>query len=414
MDKLFLLDLQRGVQENYSDFYRDLESISSVNKAIKISEPYDVFLMIVRSLIGGVTVELLDSDLSDSEIKGFGIDEDLNKKIPLDVLSISDFGGLVDLIKKGAKTWRIGLYTSGTTGRPKKVYHTYESLTRNLKTGPKYSDNIWAFAYNPTHIAGVQVFFQALMNQNSMIFVFNLEKSKVPQVFYEYRITNISATPTFYRTVLPLFDKPAESVKRVTLGGEKFDLNLENYLRKVFPNAKIVNIYASTEAGTLLTANGEYFEIPDGKEKYFKIAEDDELLVHVDFIGESTDLVLDGEWYHTGDIVERASDGKIKFVGRKNEMINVGGYKVNPNEIEEEIKKIESIADAYVYGRKNQLTGNILVTEVILKDRTDNLNEVEKSIYRHLQKNLQSWKIPRIIKFVDEIRLSRTGKKVRE
>jgi len=68
------------------------------------------------------------------------------------------FRDIFELIKAGAKSWKIGLYTSGTTGRPKKVYHTFASLTRNVKTGDKYADNVWAFAYNPTHVAGVQVF----------------------------------------------------------------------------------------------------------------------------------------------------------------------------------------------------------------------------------------------------------------
>ncbi|WP_372589317.1 fatty acid--CoA ligase family protein [Fervidobacterium pennivorans subsp. shakshaketiis] len=413
MSKLFLIDPKRGIEKTYHEFFKDIENIRFINKVIKASTPYEVFLMLVRSLIEGIVVDLLDSDLSESEIQRLGIDEDMSAQISLKSVSVPDSETFFELIKAGAKSWKIGLYTSGTTGRPKKVYHTFASLTRNVKTGDKYADNVWAFAYNPTHVAGVQVFFQALMNENPMIYVFDMEKSEIPNAFYNYGITNISATPTFYRTVLALFDKPVLSVTRVTLGGEKYDPNLENEIKRVFPNAKITNIYASTEAGTLLTANQEYFDIPEDRKNFFKIAEDGELLVHVDYLGESTELVLDGEWYHTGDIVELTEEGKIKFIGRKNEMINVGGYKVNPNEVEEEIKKLDFVLDAYVYGKRNQVTGNILVAEVVLKSNVENLQDVETAIYRHLQNNLQSWKIPRIIKFVDEVKLTRTGKKVR-
>jgi len=63
---------------------------------------------------------------------------------------------------------------------------------------------------------------------------FDMEKSEIPNAFYNYGITNISATPTFYRTVLALFDKPVLSVTRVTLGGEKYDPNLENEIKRVF------------------------------------------------------------------------------------------------------------------------------------------------------------------------------------
>jgi acyl-coenzyme A synthetase/AMP-(fatty) acid ligase len=415
VDKIFLIDVERSLVKTYSEFFRDLENKKCLNKIIKASNPYDVFLLVTRSLLAGVTVDLIDSDLSDSEIVRLGItDRDLSEKLELERIRIPDFEIFKESVLLGSKTWKIGLYTSGTTGRPKKVYHTFHTLARNVKIGSKYADNIWAFAYNPAHVAGVQVFFQALMNQNPIVFVFDLEKQKIPFALEKYKVTNISATPTFYRTILPLFEKPVETIYRVTLGGEKFDPGLEGELRKVFPNAKIVNIYASTEAGTLLSTDGEFFSIPAGKERYFKIADDGELLVHKEYLGESTDVILDGEWYHTGDIVEFTEDGRIKFVGRKNEMINVGGYKVNPNEVEEEIKKINGVLDAYVYARKNQLTGNILVAEVVLKDKELNLQEMEKIIYENLRTSLQNWKIPRIIKFVDEIKLTRTGKKVRQ
>ncbi|WP_448376846.1 ANL family adenylate-forming protein [Fervidobacterium sp.] len=415
MDKLFLIDLERNLTKTYSEFFRDLQNKTFLHPIIRVSNPYEVFLSITRSLLAGVTVDLLDSDLSDSEINRLGItDKDLSEQLELERIHVPDFETFKEYLLLGSKTWKIGLYTSGTTGRPKKVYHSFSSLTRNVKVGPKYTDNIWAFAYNPTHVAGVQVFFQALMNQNSIVFVFDLEKQKIPFVLENYKVTNISATPTFYRTILPLFEKPVETVYRVTLGGEKFDPGLEVALRKVFPNAKIVNIYASTEAGTLLSTDGEFFSIPEGKERYFKIAEDGELLVHKEYLGESTDIILDGEWYHIGDIVEFTEDGRIRFVGRKNEMINVGGYKVNPNEVEEEIKKIDGVVDAYVYARKNQLTGNILVAEVVLRDKENSTQEMEKIIYEKLRTSLQNWKIPRIIKFVDEIKLTRTGKKVRQ
>lgn len=416
MSKLFLADTKRNIFKTYEDFFQDLSNIRELETIIYENSPYLIFLKLTRSLIEGLKVDLLDYDLSYDEIKRLDITkESLTKKIKLSNIKINNFNELLNSVEHGSKTWKLGLYTSGTTGRPKKIYHSFENLTRNIKTGERFKENVWAFAYNPTHIAGIQVFFQALLNGNPMIYIFDLDRNNIPELMKKYEITNISATPTFYRNVVPMINTSIESVKRVTFGGEKFDPTLENKLKEIFPNAKIVNIYASTEAGSLLSSRGEFFEIPKDKENYFKIAEDGELLIHKSFLGESGSINIENNWYHTGDIVEVIGKNKIKIIGRKTEMINVGGYKVNPNEVEEEIKKINGIIDVYVYAKTNRMTGNIIVADVVIYNKDDHdLNQLEKLIYEKLKKNLQVWKIPRIINFVDKIQLTRTGKKVRK
>ena len=118
------------------------------------------------------------------------------------------------------------------------------TLTRSVRTGDKYKNQVWAYAYNPTHMAGLQVFFQAFENQNTLINVFNQSREYVYQQIKAMNITHMSATPTFYRLLLP-FEDAYDSVIRVTLGGEKSDQHLYDSIKKIFPNAKINNVYAS-------------------------------------------------------------------------------------------------------------------------------------------------------------------------
>ncbi|MFN3692047.1 MAG: AMP-binding enzyme [Fervidobacterium sp.] len=87
---------------------------------------------------------------------------------------------------------------------------------------------------------------------------------------------------------------------------------------------------------------------------------------------------------------------------------------MNPNEVEEEIKKVNGVLDAYVYAKSNRLTGNIIVADVVIDKEQYSEKEIEKEIYEKLKNNLQSWKIPRILNFVDNLSLTRTGKKVRK
>lgn len=117
-------------------------------------------------------------------------------------------------------TSEITMFTSGTTGQPKKVVHSIQTLTRSVRRGEKYNNQIWAYAYNPTHMAGLQVFFQAFENLNTLINVFNRTRSEIFNLIKKHSITHISATPTFYRLLLP-YERAYSSVIRLTLGGER-------------------------------------------------------------------------------------------------------------------------------------------------------------------------------------------------
>jgi acyl-coenzyme A synthetase/AMP-(fatty) acid ligase len=175
----------------------------------------------------------------------------------------------------------------------------------------------------------------------------------------------------------------------------------------MFPNAKIRNIYASTEAGSLFASDGEYFTIPDRYREKIKI-QNNEIIIHHLMLGESDNYSLIEDWYHSGDMVEIIETDpyvKFRFKSRKNQMINVGGYKVNPEEVEEALLKISNIKAVRVYGKASRVLGNILCADII----SDKLSE--KEIRQSL--DLQSFKIPRIINFKDKIDLTRSGKVMR-
>jgi len=403
-----------GQETTYEQLINDINKQTLLKRYVKKSDPYEILKGIVVSLVAEERIVLLDSDFTEEEVKNLGLSvEELNEEVVLKKDKISSCDELLAKIQKSDNRWEIVLYTSGTTGRPKRVAHKLDSITRGTKVSEKYRENVWAFAYNPTHFAGLQVFFQAFYNQNPMIYIFDVNRKEVENVLRRYNVTHISATPTFYRSILPYIREVVPSVERATMGGEKYDKNLEAQLLKVFPNADVRNVYASTEAGSIFSAKGDIFSISPRIADKVRFAEDGELLIHKSLLGESDTFQLDEDWYRTGDIVEMIDESHFKFVSRKTEMINIGGYKVNPHEVEDEIKKIDGVVDVIVKARSNRITGNILVAEVKINDGIDK-REKEKEITKILEKRLQSWKIPRIFTFVDNIELTRTGKKVRK
>lgn len=400
----------------YEQFLIDLLNMKSYYSYVYVKEnqPYRVFLSIIHSLVHDYPIELLDGDFSKKELEELEVREShLEEKR---VKKLANFQIIEEVIEKinNTKEWKLTLYTSGTTGRPKKVEHTFETLTRNVKRHSKFDNDIWAFAYNPTHMAGLQVFFQAFLNKNLLIYVFGQSMSEIPKLLIENHVTNISATSTFYRNLMPyLQGNEYATVKRVTFGGEKYDVSIGEKLRNFFPNAKMTNIYASTEIGSLFTARGDIFEINSEQQKFVKITEENELCIHYLLLGQSSTIPLIDGWFHTGDLVEMVDEVHFRFLSRQSELINVGGYKVNPLEVENLLVHLPGVVDVIAKSKKNSVTGEILIIDVV-KNNTVDGQELKKEIKQYAAAHLQEWKVPRIIKFVDEIPRTRTGKKARK
>ena len=404
---IFYADISKNQLKNWNNLISDIKHTEIFSQDCKDADFYSVFKQIILSLLLGKGIILLDDDFSQDEIKRLtanSISETEDILVNKQLESIESKKDLLQRLQQINKEWRITLFTSGTTGLPKRVSHSFQSITRFVKKSKNHSSDIWGFAYNPTHMAGIQVFFQALLNGNPIVRLFGLSKEQIFESISDFAITNISATPTFYRLLLP---EPNQypTVRRLTSGGEKFDEKTINTLKQIFPNAKITNVYASTEAGTLLASNGNDFSIKPEFKGSIKI-EENELVIHKSLMGNSD--TFSNEWYQTGDMVEIVSNNPLsfRFVSRKNEMINVGGYKVNPHEVEGAIRQIDGVYDVRVFAKSNSVLGNIICSEIVKNN--DSLGE--SSIRNQLQSKLQEFKIPRLIKFVDKISTTRTGK----
>jgi acyl-coenzyme A synthetase/AMP-(fatty) acid ligase len=293
-----------------------------------------------------------------------------------------------DLLKKIRESnSNIILETSGTTGEPKLIKHKISDIIGNCKISNDKS--VWLFTYNKFHMGGIQVFLQAIINGDTLVDGYKLSKEKTLSSIEDNLVTNISATPTFYRMLMPI-DKKFYNVKRITLGGEKSNSSLISDLRNIFPNCKINNIYATTETGAVLFSKTNVFKL----NQRTKI-DNNELLV----------LLPNNQWYNTGDIVSIQPDGSFVFNGRNKKIINLGGRNVNPSEIEELLKDNPNIVDAVLYSKTNSLLGNVLCSDVVLK------NEMTKNeIKDYLSGFVEEYKIPRIINFKKRLKVSENNK----
>lgn len=368
-------------------------------------------LELTKAIAFGQAITLYDADLTATELRASGIEPDWEAHDLVGPLAEPSAEGLRQALNpdRASSSCQISLFTSGTTGRPKRVTHRLESIARGVRVHAKHARDVWGFAYSPTHIAGIQVFLQAVANGNTIVDLFKLPAAQVRSRIIDHAITRLSATPTFYRLLME-DPEPIPCVRSVTLGGERSDEVLLNRLRNHFPDAQIRNIYASTEAGTLLISDGEYFRMPDDVRRFVRI-NDGQLEIHRSLTG----LLHDGsgcqgnEWYPTGDVVEvdPESPQRFRILGREREWINVGGSKVNPGEVEAVLMTHGAVSQARVFGRRNSVTGQIVCAEVVV---AHGAGFDEAAILRYAARHLQDFKVPRILTQVAEIALTRTGK----
>ena len=286
MSRLFLEDPVSGETLDY-------DGLAGVVLADRLRyRPYcqpsrlsDAFFAIATALATDRDLTLVDDGLTERELADLGLSEALLRREeevanPREARELESW---LAAVRTDCRS-RLTLFTSGSTGLPKGVNHTLATLSRGVRTGPKHACDVWGFAYNPTHMAGVQVFLQALFNLNPLVNLFRLPREEVLSLLGRHRVTHLSATPSFYRLLLPA-DTALPEVRAVTFGGERTDAPLLERLRPLFPNARFRNVYASTEAGTLFSAEGDLFSVPDGLVGRIEIR-DRRLHLHRSLLGE--------------------------------------------------------------------------------------------------------------------------------
>lgn len=307
------------------------------------------------------------------------------------------------------------LPTSGTTGTPKLIAHTFASLTRSMTTRRIGDDYTWGSLYSLRRFAGLQVFLQSWMCGTPLIL--NEEGADLHEVltrFIDLGCNALSATPSMWRKLAmhPLFDRL--TLKQITLGGEIVDQAVLDLLVTRFPGARITHIYASTEAGV-------GFAVRDGRAGFpadyllqpplgvaMRIDSQNHLWFGIKLV-QSLAAGAENEWIDSGDVVETQGD-RVRFLGRTNGSINVGGNKVMPEEIESVIKELPYVAFVQVRARKSAMLGSLVEAAITPTPGTVLDAALKKQVTAHCRARLDGFKVPAFIVAADAIQLTASGK----
>jgi acyl-coenzyme A synthetase/AMP-(fatty) acid ligase len=328
------------------------------------------------------------------------------------------------------------LLTSGTTGNPKLVVHTLQSLGGALPTqAATGTQSIWSTFYDIRRYGGMQIYLRAVLSGSPLV----LSSAGEPTPDFLARaaaagVTHISGTPSHWRRALMSGEAALLNPRYVRLSGEVADQTLLDNLRAVYPNARIAHAFASTEAGVAFDVNDGLAGFPVAFVSEPSAAIDLQVVDHTlrirsgrtaaRYLGTAPSvLVSDDGYVDTGDMVELI-EGRYYFRGRMGGVINVGGLKVYPEEVESVLNADPRVRMSLVRARRNPITGAIVVADVVLVDEviladtaasgaSDTADHLKSELLDACRRALAAHKVPALLRFVPALEFTAAGKLVR-
>lgn len=320
---------------------------------------------------------------------------------------------------KASTSWLLA--TSGTTGTPKLVEHRLATLTRTVRIDrERGSDYIWGLLYDPNRFAGLQVILQALLSGSALVLPEKIEFESQMEAMLCEPVNALSATPTLWRKLLMDGRVKKLPLRQLTLGGETADQGILDALKSNFPQARVVHIYASTEAGT-------GFAVKDGRAGFpsawlenathiplLRVNENHHLLIKPPLLpnGSEIESRLDNDGYLDTEDLVRIENDRVEFLGRASGAINVGGNKVNPESLETFLRGIDGVADARVFAKSSSMMGQLVAAEIVALPDKDT-QTIRKQIIHICRNHLEAWQVPAIITFVPKLKETAAGKRER-
>lgn len=323
------------------------------------------------------------------------------------------------------------LLTSGTTGLPKMVVHTLATLAGAIRLGGATENRVvWSTFYDIRRYGGLQILLRALLGRGSLVLSSAQETTKdFLMRARAHGVTHISGTPSHWRRAVMSPLARGLAPQYVRLSGEVADQGILDQLRAVYPEAGIAHAFASTEAGVAFEVGDGLCGFPanlidrQGAEVEMKV-EDGSLRIRssrtaIRYLGlENKALVNMDGFVDTGDMLELRGD-RYYFIGRRGGIINVGGQKVYPEEVEAVINSHPSVQMSLVRARKNPIMGAIVVADVVVKSPLDlsgttaRVEALKREILEECHRSLAPHKVPASIRFVSSLDVGVSGKLAR-
>ena len=299
------------------------------------------------------------------------------------------------------------LFSSGSTGKSKAIVHNAENLLEKF-CHPKKSTRVIGFLLFD-HIGGLNTLFYTLFNGGCFITLPDRLPKTVCQHIEAYQANALTTTPTFLNLLLlseAYNEYELSSLRYINFSTERMSQPIYEKLTKLFPKIRLSQAYGLSEVGVLPASSTKadplWIQIDQEQCNYRVVDGLLELKIKSSMLGylNADNPFTDDGWYKTGDMVEQVGD-RLKILGRKSELINVGGEKVYPIEIEQVIEEMPEVIQASVWSEPHPIIGQIIMTKVYLKS-SDSSDDFKLRLTKFCQERLVSAKVPRKITISNE------------
>lgn len=347
------------------------------------------------------SVQLCDESITCEMVK-FNRSE---RPVLLNQLTEEELGGLV-------------LFSSGSSGTPKGILYDTKNLLEKFRTQREPMRALSFLMLD--HFGGINTVLTVLCSGGEVIVLPDRTVDSVCAAVDHFRVKVLPTTPTFIKLMLASrswtrYDMT--SLEKITYGTEPMTEGTLRRLREVFPNVELQQTYGLSEVGVLRTRSK-----PDGSlwvkvgGPGFEIKVKDDILWIKSayqmrgYLNAEADFDEDG-FFNTKDQV--LVDGEyIQILGRTSDIINIGGEKVYPAEVEGCIEQMSNIRSVLVYGQANSILGEVIAADIVLVEPED-LESLRLRVRQHCRMSLGARKIPTRVRIVQSLDVSGRQKTIR-
>lgn len=417
----------------YGDLLQEIESVTnqlrsvlSPGEVVALVSDYSlqsIALLLALCFNSNIIVPIVSSDSGDlaQKLKVAYVDK---------VISYGAGGLLVKEIKSDPKhdlvlqlqnsgDAGLILFSSGTTGKPKAMLHNLTNMLSYYEVKQRSGLRQLMFLLFD-HIGGIQTLFQALVEGDIIVIPTKREPEYICHLIQEHKINIIHTTPTFLNLLLISCEYQRHdfsSLKLIRYGAETMSEALLYKLNTIFPSVRFLQGLGTSETGlasvtsksntsTLMKLNGDLIQ--------HKVVNNELWLKSktqiLGYLNEDFTKVMSDGWFMTGDLVESDVDGYFRVLGRVRELINVGGQKVLPAEVEAVLLQYDGIVGAIVYAEPNYFTQQMVIADVVLAGGSDSIDKSELQTF--CLTKMERYKVPIKINIVQDLRHSARYKKL--
>ena len=295
------------------------------------------------------------------------------------------------------------IFSSGSTGSSKGVVHSVQRLMNKFHT-PRHNFRTISFLLFD-HIAGVDTLFYCLSNSSAVVTLTRREPDVICAAVEQHKVEVLPTAPSFLNLMLVSGAHERHdlsSLKIITYGSEMMPQSTLERCADILPHVKLIQRYGTSELGSprskSLSNSSRWIKI-GGEGVEWRVVDDKLELksssAMLGYLNAPDPFTKDG-FFKTGDRVEVLGEF-IRFLGRDSDVINIGGQKVFPAEIESCLQECELVAEVSVYGEPNPLLGAIVVCQISPISSTIDAMKLRSEVRKYLAGRVESYKIPQKI-----------------